>query len=58
MTDYMHSLPTMNPQVARFNMIEQQIRTWEVLDKQVLARLDRLDRQDFVPAAYQSLAYS
>lgn len=48
----------MNPQVARFNMIEQQIRTWEVLDKQVLARLDRLDRKDFVPAAYQSLAYS
>ncbi len=48
----------MNPQVARFNMIEQQIRTWEVLDKQVLARLDRLDRQNFVPAAYQSLAYS
>jgi len=48
----------MNPQVARFNMIEQQIRTWEVLDKQVLARLDRLDRQDFVPVAFQSLAYS
>ena len=48
----------MNPQVARFNMIEQQIRTWEVLDKQVLARLDRLDRQDFVPASYESLAYS
>ena len=48
----------MNPQVARFNMIEQQIRTWEVLDKQVLARLDHLDRQNFVPAAYQSLAYS
>jgi len=58
MAESMNSHPTMNPQVARFNMIEQQIRTWEVLDKQVLARLDRLDRQNFVPAAYQSLAYS
>jgi len=48
----------MNPQVARFNMIEQQIRTWQVLDKHVLALLDRLDRRMFVPDAYQSLAYS
>lgn len=58
MSESMNSYPTMNPQVARFNMIEQQIRTWQVLDKQVLALIDRLERQDFVPAAYRSLAYS
>lgn len=58
MAESMNFHTAMNPQVARFNMIEQQIRTWEVLDKQVLARLDRLERQNFVPAAYQSLAYS
>ena len=58
MAESMNSHPTMNPQVARFNMIEQQIRTWQVLDKHVLALLDRLDRRIFVPDAYQSLAFS
>ena len=46
------------PDIARFNMVEQQIRTWQVLDLNVLSLLSRLDRHDFVPAAYQSLAYS
>lgn len=43
---------------ARFNMIEQQIRTWEVLDPQVLATLSRTPREEFVPAAYRGLAFA
>jgi protein-L-isoaspartate(D-aspartate) O-methyltransferase len=43
---------------ARFNMIEQQIRPWEVLDPQVLALLSEVKREDFVPAAYKALAFS
>jgi protein-L-isoaspartate(D-aspartate) O-methyltransferase len=41
---------------ARFNMIEQQIRPWEVLDARVLALLAEMRREAFVPAAYQALA--
>ncbi len=48
----------MNTERALFNMVEQQIRTWHVLDKQVLTHLAQLDRQMFVPAAFASLAYS
>ncbi|WP_334134072.1 protein-L-isoaspartate O-methyltransferase family protein [Tepidimonas sp.] len=43
---------------ARFNMIEQQIRPWEVLDARVLALLNELRREDFVPEAYRALALS
>jgi protein-L-isoaspartate(D-aspartate) O-methyltransferase len=43
---------------ARFNMIEQQIRPWEVLDPGVLELLSVVRREDFVPAAYRSLAFS
>lgn len=43
---------------ARFNMIEQQIRPWEVLDANVLALLDRVHREDFVPAAHKALAFA
>ena len=46
------------PDIARFNMVEQQIRPWQVLDLNVLSLLSRLDRHEFVPEAYQSLAYS
>jgi protein-L-isoaspartate(D-aspartate) O-methyltransferase len=42
---------------ARFNMIEQQIRPWDVLDLDVLALLMKLRREDFVPPAYQALAF-
>lgn len=42
---------------ARHNMIEQQIRPWDVLDQQVLNLLPRVKREDFVPAVYQSLAF-
>jgi protein-L-isoaspartate(D-aspartate) O-methyltransferase len=42
---------------ARFNMIEQQIRPWEVLDPEVLALLSTVHREDFVPLAHQALAF-
>ena len=42
---------------ARFNMVEQQIRTWEVLDQQVLDLLFEVRREDFVVAEYRSLAF-
>jgi protein-L-isoaspartate(D-aspartate) O-methyltransferase len=47
----------MNIEKARFNMIEQQIRTWDVLDPEVLDLLVAVKREAFVPAAYQSLAF-
>jgi protein-L-isoaspartate(D-aspartate) O-methyltransferase len=47
----------MNLEQARFNMIEQQIRPWEVLDQGVLALLAAVRREDFVPAAYRALAF-
>ncbi len=43
---------------ARFNMIEQQIRPWEVLDARVLALLDSVKRDQFVSAGHTSLAYA
>jgi len=47
----------MNVELARFNMIEQQIRPWAVLDQGVLSLLAVVKREDFVPAAYRSLAF-
>jgi protein-L-isoaspartate(D-aspartate) O-methyltransferase len=41
----------------RFNMIEQQIRPWEVLDPNVLALLETIHREDFVPPAHKALAF-
>ena len=43
---------------ARFNMIEQQIRPWEVLDPQVLELLSIVRREDFVPMAHKALAFA
>ena len=48
----------MQGNVARFNMIEQQIRTWEVLDPTVLQLLNDVPRERFVPAEYQGLAFA
>ncbi|SFH99745.1 protein-L-isoaspartate(D-aspartate) O-methyltransferase [Collimonas sp. OK307] len=48
----------MNIEQARFNMIEQQIRPWNVLDLDVLELLTVVRREEFVPAAYKSLAFS
>lgn len=42
---------------ARFNMIEQQVRPWEVLDPAVLELLDRVRRDQFVSPAQKALAY-
>jgi len=47
----------MNIEQARFNMIEQQIRPWDVLDPSVLALLARVRREDFVPSAHRHLAF-
>lgn len=48
----------MNIEQARFNMIEQQIRTWDVLDPEILELLELVRREEFVPAAYKSLAFA
>ncbi len=43
---------------ARFNMIEQQIRPWEVLDQQVLDVIGQIPREQFVPQRYHKLAFA
>lgn len=43
---------------ARFNMVEQQVRTWEVLDQRVLDVLRTVKREDFVPARYRKMAFA
>lgn len=48
----------MDYEQARFYMIEQQIRTWNVLDPYVLETLSLVKREDFVPSTYQSLAFT
>ncbi len=48
----------MNIEEARFNMIEQQIRPWDVLDDKVLNVISSTPREDFVPEAYRALAFS
>jgi protein-L-isoaspartate(D-aspartate) O-methyltransferase len=53
----MTSSTTLDLDRARFNMIEQQVRPWEVLDPAVLALLDSVRRDQFVPAAQKALAY-
>ena len=47
----------MNMEKARFNMIEQQIRPWDVLDTNVLHLLSVVRREEFVPTALKSLAF-
>ncbi len=51
-------MPAIDVQTARFNMIEQQIRPWNVLDAGVLALLASVRRDAFVPEAYKALAYA
>jgi protein-L-isoaspartate(D-aspartate) O-methyltransferase len=48
----------MNFERARFNMVEQQIRPWEVLDRAVLDLMERAPRDAFVPEEYRRLAYA
>jgi len=47
----------MNLEQARFNMIEQQIRPWDVLDQTVLSLLATVRREDFVPPHHRALAF-
>ena len=47
----------MDLEQARFNMIEQQIRPWDVLDAHVLHLLSVVKREDFVPLAHKALAF-
>ncbi|KQQ47511.1 protein-L-isoaspartate O-methyltransferase [Duganella sp. Leaf126] len=47
----------MNIEQARFNMIEQQIRPWDVLDTEVLDLLHVVKRENFVPVAHKALAF-
>ena len=57
--DFFPSLQALQMDIeqARYNMVEQQIRTWEVLDQNVLDLLFRLKREDFVPPTYRALAF-
>jgi protein-L-isoaspartate(D-aspartate) O-methyltransferase len=48
----------MDIEKARFNMVEQQIRPWEVLDPTVLGLLKTVRREQFVPPAYRALAFA
>ena len=48
----------MDMEQARFNMIEQQIRPWEVLDPEVLGVLAAVKREVFVPEAFKALAFA
>ncbi len=48
----------MNVEQARYNMVEQQIRPWEVLDQSVLDLLFEVRREEFVPPAYRELAFA
>ncbi|WP_283742646.1 protein-L-isoaspartate O-methyltransferase [Sideroxydans sp. CL21] len=46
-----------NMELARFNMVEQQIRPWDVLDGNVLDLLRKVKREHFVPVDKQSMAF-
>jgi protein-L-isoaspartate(D-aspartate) O-methyltransferase len=48
----------MDIEQARFNMVEQQIRTWEVLDQKVLDLLFAVQREKFVPTAWRDMAFT
>ena len=48
----------MNFDQARFNMVEQQVRPWEVLDESVLGLLEKSHREDFVPVRYRKMAFA
>lgn len=48
----------MDIEQARLNMIEQQIRPWEVLDQDVLDLLNEIHREEFIPEAYQDVAFA
>ncbi len=45
-------------ELARFNMVEQQVRPWDVLDTQILDLLQAMPREAFVPNGYENVAYA
>ncbi|QBB69220.1 protein-L-isoaspartate O-methyltransferase [Pseudolysobacter antarcticus] len=49
---------SMNIELARFNMVEQQVRPWEVLDARVLAVLAAMKREDYVAPEHRNLAFA
>ena len=49
---------SLNVELARHNMIEQQVRPWDVLDSRVLEALSALRREDFVPQSQRNLAFA
>ncbi len=49
---------SLNIELARHNMIEQQVRPWDVLDSRVLEVLSALRREDFVPPSQRNLAFA
>jgi protein-L-isoaspartate(D-aspartate) O-methyltransferase len=50
--------PGLDTEKARYNMVEQQVRTWDVLDQSVLDLLFIVKREEFVPPAYRALAFA
>ncbi len=48
----------MNTDLARVQMVSQQVRTWDVLDPDVLRAMSAVSREQFVPAAYQGVAFA
>lgn len=51
-------MSSVNLDSAHYNMIEQQVRPWDVLDNAVLETLKQVPREEFVPQAYKKLAYA
>jgi protein-L-isoaspartate(D-aspartate) O-methyltransferase len=51
-------MPHFNYEQARFNMVEQQIRPWEVLNQSVLDVMAEVPREKYVPSEYQALAFA
>jgi len=49
---------SMNIELARHNMVEQQVRPWDVLDSRVLEALTAIRREDFVPPSCRNLAFA
>jgi len=48
----------LNIELARHNMVEQQVRPWEVLDQRVLDLIARAPRDEYVPTKYRNVAYA
>lgn len=48
----------MNTEFARRQMVQQQVRTWEVTDASIIRVLSELHREDFVPAGFEELAFA